>query len=210
MPSTLVHLAVGGLVAVSLLRKEFGWWSLGVVLAFAALPDVDTFIGLFVPGAHRSLLHSLFVPIVLGGLLIWDVRRDGSLLADRFTGHGARVGAVAILALAFGGIGPDLVTNGVNVLYPLHDTFLSVSGEVKLSSSRGLVQTFVDVGSPDGGGAVVGSTETVHYSTGVDPTPGAESPGVDRVFPIVDSGFQLLLVVMSTTLVAIRLREAKC
>ena len=101
MPSTLVHLAIGGLVAVALLREEFGWWSLGAVLAFAALPDVDTFIGLILPGSHRSLLHSLFVPIGLGVLLVWDVRREESLLVDRFSGHGARVGAVANLALAY-------------------------------------------------------------------------------------------------------------
>ena len=204
MSSTLVHVAVGGLVAVALLRDEFGWRSLLVVLAFAAVPDLDTFVGLVLPGAHRSLFHTLLFPILLTGLLWADTRRETSLLVERFGPAATRVVGVGILALTFGGIGPDLVTNGVNLLYPLQDNFVTVSGELLVSNQRGVVQTFVDLSQSDGG-AVVGTTETLHYSTGVDPSPGAEPESVERIFPLLDSGMELLLVAMSATLVGLRL-----
>ncbi|MBS3760488.1 metal-dependent hydrolase [Halodesulfurarchaeum sp.] len=201
MPSTLVHVAIGGIVAVALLRDEFGWWSLGVVMAFAAVPDLDTFVGLVLPGAHRSLFHSVFVPLGLGGLLVADGRRNRSLLIDRFGPPARRIAGVGVVALVLGGIGPDLVTNGVNLLYPVQDNFLTVSGELRLSDQRGIVQTFIDRSQPDAGGAVVGSTETVHYSTGVDPSPGTEPEQVKRVFPLLGSGMQLLIVGLSATLI---------
>jgi hypothetical protein len=204
MPSTLVHVAVGGLVAVALLREEFGWWSLGVVLVFAALPDMDTFVGLVLPGAHRSLFHTALLPGLLAGMLWLDGQRPRSVLRERFGPGARRVFGVGILALAFGGIGPDLVTNGVNLLYPLQDNFVKVSGELLLSNQRGVVQTFVDLSKPEAGGAVVGSTETIHYSTGVDPTPGPEPEQIERIFPVLGSGFHLLLVGLSATLIAAR------
>ncbi|MFB6153687.1 MAG: metal-dependent hydrolase [Halodesulfurarchaeum sp.] len=209
MPSTLVHVAIGGLVAVALLREEFGWVTLGVVLAFAAVPDLDTFAGLVVPGAHRSLFHSVLFVVFVAALLWVDVKRDGSILRSAFDSAGVRVAYVSLLALVFGGLAPDLVTNGINLLYPVRDQFVQVSGEVLLSNQRGVVQTFVQLGRPDAGGAVVGSTETVHYSTGVNPTRGPEPKHVERVFPVVGSGMQLLLVAMSGTLVGIRLRESE-
>lgn len=204
MPSTLVHVAIGGLVAVALLREEFGWWSLGVVLVFAALPDLDTFVGLILPGAHRSLFHTALLPLLLGGLLLAESRLDRSVLHARFGPTARRVAGVGIVALVFGGIGPDLVTNGVNLLYPLQDNFVKVSGELLLSNQRGVVQTFVDLSRPDAGGAVVGSTQTVHYSTGVDPSPGAEPENVERIFPVLGSGMELLIVGLSATLVGAR------
>jgi hypothetical protein len=209
MPSTVVHLAIGGLVAVALLRDEFGWWSLGAVLAFAAFPDLDTFVGLVVPGAHRSLFHSIFLPLILTGVLWLDWTRERPELPRRF-GHSAfRVAAVGIVAMTLGGIGPDLVTNGVNLLYPVQDNFVTVSGELLLSNQRGVVQTFVELSKPDAGGAVVGSTESLHYSTGVDPNPGTEPENVERIFPVIGSGMQLLLVATSTLLIAGRFVQAK-
>lgn len=209
MPSTVVHVAIGGIVAVALLREEFGWWSLGVVLVFAAVPDLDAFVGLIVPGAHRSLFHSVLFPLVLGGLLMVDARRQPSILRERFGSHAQHIAGVGIVALVLGGIGPDLVTNGVNIFYPIHDNFFKVSGEVLLSDQRGLVQTFVDFSQPDGGGAVVGSTETVHYSTGVDPSPGAEPETVERMFPLLSSGLELLIVGLSATLIGGRFLQTR-
>ena len=208
MPSTLVHVAIGGLVAVALLREEFGWWSLGLVIAFAAIPDLDTFVGLVLPGAHRSLFHSGVFAVVVGGLLVGELRRPSSLLVDRFGPAARRVAGVSILALVLGGIGPDLFTNGVNVLYPVQDNFIAVDGEVLFSNQRGLVQTFVDRSKSDGGGAVVGSTETVHYETGVDPNPGTEPENVERTFRVIGSGMELLIVGLSATVTGGRLMQA--
>jgi len=209
MPSTLVHVAIGGLVAVGLLGDSFDRRSLLVVLGAAAFPDLDTFVGLVVAGAHRSLFHTLLLPALLGLLVWFDARRSDSWLRERFDGHGVRVAAVAVLALLFGGIAPDLVTNGVNWLYPVTDQFVALSGHLLVSNQRGIVQTFVEFSRPNAGGAVVGNTHTLHYSTGVDPTPGPDSAAVERVFPVVDSGMQLLLVALSVVLVTVRIREAK-
>lgn len=209
MPSTLVHVAIGALVAVALLREEFGWWSLGLVVAVAALPDLDAFVGLVLPGAHRSLFHTVFFPLVLAGVLFAEIRRRDSVLLDRFGPPVRRVAGVSVLALVLGGIGPDLVTNGVNLFYPVQDNFLKVSGEVLLSNQRGFVQTFVDLSQPDAGGALVGSTETVHYATGVDPTPGAAPTNVERVVPILESGMELLIVGLGATLSLGRLLQTR-
>lgn len=208
MPSTLVHVAIGGIVAAALLGDAFGGRTLAVVLAFAALPDIDTFLGLVFAGAHRTLLHSLVVPALLGAGVVFDRRRSRPALDAFFDGEGSRVAGVAVLALLFGGIAPDLVTNGVNWIFPITDQFVALDGHLLLSNQRGVVQTFVQSGV-NGNGTVVGTTETLHYSTGVDPSPGPEPATVERVFPVVTSGTQLLLVVLSATLVGARLREAK-
>lgn len=210
MPSELVHLALGGIVAVALLGEAYDRRTLAVVLAFAAVPDLDAFVGLVVTGAHRSLFHTLLFPALLGTLVYFDTRRSDSWLRDRFDGHGVRVAGVGVLALLFGGILPDMVTNGVNWLYPLQDQFVALTGHVLLSSQRGLVQTVVQFGTPHAGGAVVGTTHTLRYSTGLNPSPWGTTPGpVDRIVPVVDSGMQLLLVVLAAVLIVARDREAR-
>ena len=192
MPSTVVHLAIGGVVAAALLGADFDRRTVAVVLAATAVPDLDTFVGLVVQGAHRALLHTLVLPALVGVALAYDTRRrDGSRLRDRWGARGVRVAWVALAALIVGGIFPDLMTNGVNAFYPLYDRFLTVDGELLLSNQRGIVQTFVDLSAdPER------TTANTHYWTGVDPTRGAEPENVERIFPIVRSGFQLLVVVI--------------
>jgi hypothetical protein len=206
MPSTVVHVAFGALVATAFLRV-FDAKSLAAVCAFAAVPDLDTFLGVWIPGGHRAILHTALLPVLLGALVAWDARRDWSWLRRRFGKHGPHVAGVGVLALAVGGIGPDLMTNGVNLLYPVHDTFYAFDGELKLSSTRGVVQTFVELGGsePD---SVVGTTETVHYETGVDVERGADPENVERIFPVVMSGMQALVVATAALGVTGRFREA--
>jgi hypothetical protein len=199
VPSTLVHVAVAGLVGAALLRVADGR-GVAVVLAAAAVPDLDAFAGLLVPGAHRAVGHTFLLPGLLAVGLALDARRSGSLVRGRLGDRGVRVAWVAVVALFAGGILPDLFTNGVNVFYPVHDTFYAVNGELLLSNQRGLVQTFVELG-----GEGVGTTETVHYSTGVDPSPGAEEGPVERRFYVVQSGFEVLTVLLSATLLGARL-----
>jgi len=218
MPSTLVHLAVGALVAAALLSWAYDARSLAVVLAVTALPDLDAILGIWVLGGHRALLHTLLLPLALAALLWWDIRgRETSWLRSRWGAKGARTAGVAVVALAVAGIGPDLVTNGVNVFYPLHDQFYKVDGHALLSTHDGFVQTFVDLSPPttdSGGGSTVvgdpvGSTNDTHYETGVDPVRGDESGPVEREFPLVNSGMQLLLVVLGTGVAAGRLLEER-
>ncbi|MFB6353441.1 MAG: metal-dependent hydrolase, partial [Halobacteriales archaeon] len=139
MPSTLVHLALGALLAAGLLDDEFDGRTLGLVLAVTAVPDLDTFAGLWLAGTHRALLHNALVPLLLGALVYSDTRvAPRSWLASR---GAVRLAWVCVAAYAFAGVGPDLVTNGVNLFYPVVDRFVSLSGQVLISDQRGLVQT---------------------------------------------------------------------
>ncbi|KTG08472.1 hypothetical protein AUR64_17465 [Haloprofundus marisrubri] len=203
MPSTVVHLAVGALVGVALLGDEFDRRALAIVLVAAAIPDVDTFFGFVLTGAHRSLLHTLLLPTAVGAVLLYDTRVGRSRLRERFGARGVRLGWAALASLTFGGIFPDLFTNGVNAFYPLYDGFYSVNGYLNLSNQRGIVQTFVEF-APEEPRA---TTETRHYRTGVDPSAGSEPENVERVFPVVSSGTQLMLVLVSVIVVGARLRE---
>ncbi len=208
MPSTVVHLAVAAVLAAALLGDYLTPRRAGAVLAAAALPDLDTFVGLAVTGAHRALFHTALLPLLLAAVLVADARRSGRLRA-RYGAAGVRVAWVAVVAVVAGGIAPDLVTNGVNALYPVHDQFVSVNGRLVLSSERGVVQTFVDL-SPD---RPARTTENTAYFTGVDPeprNPGAETgQSVERLFPVVGSGLQLLLVVLGYGTLAARLVERR-
>ncbi|MFB6255229.1 MAG: metal-dependent hydrolase [Haloplanus sp.] len=205
MPSTVVHLAVGAVVAAALLDDEFDRRSVAVVLAATAVPDVDTFAGLYMQGAHRALLHTLVLPVAAGTVLTYDTRiRAVSRLHGRWGARGVRVAWVALAALLLGGILPDLMTNGVNAFYPLYDRFFTVNGELLLSNQRGIVQTFVDLSAqPER------TTENTHYWTGVDPTQGKEPRNVERIFPVVRSGFQLLVIVLGAVTLGARFREER-
>ncbi|MFC7046496.1 metal-dependent hydrolase [Halobacteriaceae archaeon GCM10025711] len=119
MPSTVVHVALGGILAASLLGDEFDGRALAVVLGAAALPDIDTLLGWWVQGGHRALLHTTLIPLVVGGVLLYDLRlRERSVVRTRWGERGSRIAVVSLAAFAVAGIGPDLLSNGVNVFYP--------------------------------------------------------------------------------------------
>lgn len=207
MTSTLVHLAIGALLAAALLEDEFDARALGIVLAATAFPDLDTFIGLAVEGTHRAALHNLFVPLVLSGLLLYDTRyREDPWLA---TPRAVRLAWVALAGYVFAGIAPDLFTNGANLLFPFHDQFVSLQGHVWYSDQRGFLQTIWETRESTGGRTLMGTTESVHYATGVDPTPGPDPPEAERIFPLFDSGLQLLLIVLGVAVPGERLRRAR-
>lgn len=208
MPSTLVHVAFSGLIAAALLGAAYDRRALAVVLGATVAADLDVFVGLVSSVGHRTAFHTLVIPLVAGLLLWYDTtRRERSAVLDRWGPRGVRVVWVAIAAYAVSAIGLDLFTGRVNPLYPVHDQFYSLDGKLVLSSQRGIVQTFVDL-SPAGGSIpapeALGSASEVHVSSGVDPTPGAEPTAVDRVFPIVRSGWQLLLLLGGTGVMVAR------
>jgi hypothetical protein len=201
VPSTLVHVAIGGLVATALLGDRFSSRAVAVALLAAAVPDFDSFL-VFVAGAHRSALHTFLLPMVLTAGLYWDTRHaEGSRLRDRFGPDASTIAAVGIVSLVAGGILPDLFTNGVNAFWPLHDQFYTLRGELLLSDQRGVVQTFVEL-SPD---EPARTTENTRFKTGADPDPWKQSEKpVERVFPVVQAGWQLMLVLVSTVVVGFR------
>lgn len=208
MPSTVVHCALAGLLAAGLLGEHFDARAVAVVIGATIIPDLDAFAGFFLPGGHRSVLHTLLFPLGVSVLLYYDTRiRDASFVRRRWRSRGVRVGWVSVAAIAFGAIGLDLVGGGVNLFYPLYDQFYELSGKFVFSNNRGIVQTFVEFGG--GGDAARGSTEQVHINSGVDPTRGREPKNVERVFPIAQSGWQLLLICTSLFVLAVRLWESR-
>ncbi|UPV74770.1 metal-dependent hydrolase [Halorussus limi] len=236
MPSTVVHVALAGLVGTALLADHFDWKAVVVVMAAVALVDFDVFLGFWIAGAHRAAFHTLLLPFLAGVALWWDsTRRDRSLLRSRWGARGVRVAWVSVFAVVFAGIGLDAFFNGANLFYPLHDRFYTFSGKVFYSTEEGFVQTLVNVDFgaladavlPDktgGAGADAGSggasggstggsggesdtartTENTHYSTGIDPTKGAESDSVERLFPIAYTGERALLALTGYSVVGLR------
>lgn len=212
MASTLVHVALAALLAAALLGRAFDWRAALVVLAATAFIDLDAFVGLVFPGTHRAAFHTVLLPALATALIVYDTRaREESTLA-RWRPDGERVAWVTVVAVAVAGIGLDMAINGVNAFWPLHDQFYAVNGKALLSDQRGLVQTFVELDPPDpqgGGGQQPRTTENTHYSTGVDPKRGQEPEDVERIFPLVRSGWQLLLVVVGYGVLAVRLWEGQ-
>lgn len=204
MPSTLVHIAVAGLLGTALLGAAFDRRAILTVMAVAAVPDLDTLLGLWLPGAHRAYLHTLVFPAVLGIMLWWDIAvRSESTLRRRYGKTGVRVAWVSLIAVVIAHSLYDGVVNGVNLLWPLQDRFYDFSGHLLYSTQRGLLQTFVDL-SP-GGGTVEGTTANTHYYTGVDPNRGAEPENVERIFHLIQSGERLLLTLAGFGVVMVRL-----
>jgi hypothetical protein len=209
VPSTVVHVAFGWLLAVALLGAAFDRRALLVSTVVGIVPDLDVFAGFLIAGGHRSVLHTFWIPIVAGALLYYDTTsREASLARSRLGTDRLGLAWAAIAVYAVAGIGLDLVTGGANVFYPVVDQFFRFDGRFVLSSRNGVVQTFIErqqeTGTVDAG--QMGSTQTVHINSGVDPTRGAEPEGVNRIFPVVQSGWQLLVVVTSIVVVGVRLR----
>ena len=198
MPSTVVHLAVAGMIAAALLGEHFDRKSLAVVLIVVAFPDLDSFI-IGIDAGHRTVLHNVWIPVV-GAVLLWaDLRREESVVRGRWGAWGVRVAWVSIFCYLVAHLALDLADGSVNLFWPVYDQFYTLDGEIELSSERGLVQTFTDGGLPllEARG---GTTERT-ITTGVDPGEGE----TDRVFPIVRNGWELVLLVGGTVVTAIRL-----
>lgn len=199
MPSLFFHASLAGIVAVSMLGEELDLRNLFLVLAATLAIDLDSVIGVYLPGAHRALFHNVFLLLFLGIVLYWDSRlRERSLL--RPLRGGDRLAAAIFVSVVAAGVAPDLFWNGVNLFYPLHDQFLPFTGSMFVSTESGLVQDIFELKG-------VGDTATMHYSTGVDPSPGGEPLSVERRFLVAGSGIQFLVTVLGAALTWFRLRE---
>jgi hypothetical protein len=210
MASTLVHVALAGLLAAGLLGDAFDRGSVLVVLGATALVDADAFLGLVVEGTHRAAFHTVLLPAAMAALAYYDLQVREESWLRRWRPDAGRVAGVTVLAVAVAAIGLDMVINGVNAFYPLHDQFYTVDGKALLSNQRGFVQTFVEL-EPETN-AAAGTTEVKttgdeHYSTGVDPQKGSEPADVERTFFLVGSGERLLLAVTGYAVVVARFWE---
>ena len=209
MPSPVVHAGVAFLVGVGLLGTYYDRRALLVIVGLLLLPEIDTLAGLVLEGAHRSLLHTALLPLLLAPLLYWDTTREESWLRDRVGGYGVRLAWVGLFVHVFVQIGLDWShLDGVNLFYPLLDRFFRLDGEAYLSTADGFVQTFVDVGTdPETGSPRVdvgqgGTTQNTHVANPAQPSKEPEPGPVDRRAPIAVRGWQLFLVLAGLVTVA--------
>lgn len=213
MPSTVVHVALAGLLGIALLGDKFDTKAILIVMAATAIIDLDTFIGIYVPGTHRAALHNIWVVVIPGAILLWDVKlRNDSYVLDRWGAYGYRVAWVSLVCVLFAHILLDAFFNGVNLFWPVYDRFFDLSGKLIVTDQRGIVQTFVEL-ETNGNGVEVGdstargTTEDTHYITGVDPTRDEPPADVEREFPIAGTGERFVLTVAGYLAVGYRIYE---
>lgn len=229
MPSTLVHVSFAAILGTALLGTAFDRRAVVVVLAVAAIPDLDAFAVVIFPGAHRTLLHTMAIPALGAVLLALDtfgrrvlnparfgLRRE-SILRSRFGGWGVRVAWVSLAAYAVAGVGLDMVMGGqfggANVFWPFYDQLYRFDGHILYSTTDGFRQTFIEF-HPDGGTVDAGqrgSSKDARIATPVDPegegTTGPSGESVERIFPIVAAGWQLWMVVTAAFVLTVRALE---
>lgn len=208
MPSTIVHLALAGLICAGLLGRAFDRKAVGLVLVVVAFPDMDSFVPLVVGFGHRAVFHNLTIPLLAGALILVDVyAREESFLLRRWGRWGLRVAWVAVFCYAFVGVLLDVTDGVVNPLWPVFDQFYTLEGKIELSDQRGIVQTFIE--SEEEGSAPapdsVGTTQDVNITTGIDPGP-PEEPDQDpeRIFPVIGASWELVVFLTGTFVTAMR------
>ena len=215
MAPTLVSAAVGALLAAALLGFAFDRRAVAVVVAAALVPSLDATASLVVPGATNALLHAVWVPLLVGGLLYWDtVRRpaDASALRERWGQRGVRVAWVALASFVVAGIGSALFAGeGAALLYPLEDARYVVRGRLSYSTREGIVQTFLALGAEGPGILPITSVDgavadPVASWLNPDGRPGLD-PGADREVRFVDGGWQLVVVAAAAATLAVRFRR---
>ncbi|WP_281195709.1 metal-dependent hydrolase [Halorubrum sp. F4] len=206
MAPTLLNAALGALLAAALLGPAFDWRSVAIVVAAALLPDLDAIASLAMAGATNALVHNVWIPLAVAGLLYWD-----TALRERYGWRGVRVGWVALAGFAVAGVAPDLFTEpGVSLLYPVENVYYVVDGLLLFSTQDGVVQTFVSA-SADTPGILPfespGTTETHAVPTWVNPDgrPGL-ALGSERRLVLVDAGWQAVVVASAVASLGVRFR----
>ncbi|MES3160382.1 MAG: metal-dependent hydrolase [Halorubrum sp.] len=215
MPSSVVHAGFALLLAAGLLKGAYDRRALAVVLLIVVVPEVDSLLGPVMSGAHRTVGHNFVFPAAIGVLLYYDTRlRSTSVLRERFADRGVRIAWVGLFVHFVAHLFLDWAhLEGVNALWPLHDEFFRLEGEILFSTVDGFVQTFVEVEfDPDTGERTVdaggtGTTESVHVNNPVEPDSPenlAEADVIDRRFPIAQRGWRLYLIAVGVFAVVAR------
>jgi hypothetical protein len=74
--------------------------------------------------------------------------------------------------------------------------YYAIVGKFVLSTQEGVIQTYVEFGNSILSVRTVGTTESRHIASWVNPTAGTGNPSdAERVFRIVDSAWQLVVVI---------------
>ena len=208
VPSTLVHVSLGLIIGAAVLGGRFDLRPAILIVVLTALPDIDVFIEPVLSGAHRSVGHTILLPVVIiailssGWLDRWLSTWDGS--------NGKPTAFVAVGCMFAAGIVPDLLVGGINLFYPIHDQFYTVKGRLFYSTDRGWVQTFFEQQRSQT--EPPRTTANFDFRTVLDaePTIGANSDQggsqrVERIFPVAMSGFRAWLIPVAVSITAIRL-----
>ncbi len=198
--SALFHIAIGLLLGLALLGDDVDGKALAVIAVAAFLPDIDTVLAVWFPGAHRAYLHNVFVVLMPAAVLLglrWTGRME--TLKQRWP-DAERVLWVAVLVMAVAGVGIDMTDSGVNLFYPMHDQFYHVSGSVQYSTQTGMQHTLFDLEQ-----ARMGSTRERYYVSAVDTGPGPEPAGVERILILFGSGTQFLVSMVTFLVVCYRM-----
>jgi len=209
MPSLLAHFGLALLLAVALLGQCYSRRTLALIVLILVLPEIDTILGLVIAGAHRTLFHNLVIPALVAIIIAWDSAREDSWLRSHFGSAGVRVAWTAVFVHTFTHLLLDWThLEGINLLWPIHDQFFQLEGELYLSTADGVVQTFVELihdpatGEPaiDAGGG--GSREETHVANPVQPTSESAPDPTERQFLLVNQGWQLYLLLTGLFAVA--------
>lgn len=204
MPSTIVHLAVAGMIAAVLLGRHFNKKALVIVFGVTAFPDLDAFIGLYTAAGHRVALHNVWIPVIAAILLWINLSiREQSYVRSRWGEWGVRVIWVSIICYLVAHIMLDLTDGSVNLFWPVYDQFYTLrGGTVELSDQQGIINTFSSSGIPllEARGGI----DEIRLSTGVDPDPTGVEEDPERIFPVFREGWELVLFLTGTAVTAAR------
>lgn len=217
MPSSVVHAAIALLLAVGLLGRFYDRRAIAVVLVIVLFPELDTALGWVMAGAHRTVFHTMMIPVVVAPALYWETTREASWIRGRWGDRGVRLAWVGLFVHTFAHVALDWAhLSGINFLWPFVDRFFALDGELYLSASEGLVQTFVDISrDPETGASVVdagqgGTRAETHVANPAQPSAEPDPGPVDRRFPIAVRGWQLYFVLVGAfALVAKRLQSGR-
>ncbi|WP_276258348.1 metal-dependent hydrolase [Haloglomus litoreum] len=204
MPPTVVHAALGVILAAAALGAAFDRRAAVVALLAGAAPDLDAAVGLLaVPGGlpvpestHGAVLHTLFIPGLAAAVLYADARRDRRVV-DRLGPAGVRLAWVGVVVYAVAGIGLDLFNIATaNPFWPVRDQFYAFVGGIVFTNQEFFAQSYVQFGKQ--GYAVYvgqqGGTAEFFVSSPLNPVRGPNGNS-ERVVDVVESGWQLLVLV---------------
>ena len=201
MVTTLVTVATGLLVAAAVLDR-FSLRVVALVAVAAALPDVDAVLAVLHPGLHNAALHNVWLPLIAGGLL--TSRRVG--LCERLGGDETRLAWAMVLAYTVA-VAFDLFNvESAAVLWPLHDRFFAVYGQLAYSTTEGLLFTFFE--PQFGGGELLPKAGQGTVAGGYAvPSPFVTGDGRTMRAVLVNAGWELLVALVAAVVVGLRFAE---
>ncbi|MDZ7746200.1 MAG: hypothetical protein U5K28_06685 [Halobacteriales archaeon] len=201
MVTTLVAVATGLLLATTML-DNLSLRAVALVGLAAALPDLDAVLAMLHPGLHNAALHNVWIPLLAGGLL---VSRRG-VLRERLTVEHVRLAWALVLAYSIA-VAFDLFNvESAAVLWPVHGRFFAVYGQLAYSTTDGLLFTFFEPNI--GGGELLPKAGQGTVASGYAvPSPFVGGDGQTMRAVLVNAGWELLVALTATVVVAIRLTE---